>query len=105
PTVIGPAIVKARERLSNVAVLDELLARSERVAEPLRRIVERSGSTLTPGAVLLAVLFIAITAGVTVFSLSQSILVSVVVAVLVANAPLSFLRWKGRKRLALFEEQ
>ncbi len=105
PTMVGPAIVKAGERLSHLTLLDDLLRRSQRVAEPLRIISEQAGLTLTPGAILLSVLFAGITAGLTAFIASRSILLASLIALLVGNAPLSFLKWKGRKRLALFEEQ
>src|SRR5690349_21450087 len=56
PTRVGPAIVKAGEQLSHLPLFDDLVRRSQRIGEPLRRISEEAGSTLTPGAILLIVL-------------------------------------------------
>jgi tight adherence protein B len=105
PTVLGPAFVKTRERLSHLPFLDRLLTKSHRVTDPLRRLLDQAGSTLTPGAVLLAVVFIGITTALAVFFVSRSVLVAAGLGALAAHAPISFFRWRGRKRLALFEEQ
>src|SRR3954454_19209604 len=63
PTRVGAAIVKAAEQLNHLPMLDDLVRRSERIAGPLRRISEQAGSTLTPGAILLAVLSAGVVAG------------------------------------------
>ena len=52
--------VKARENLSSVDALDKLLARSDHVADPIRRLITRSGLKVNVGTIVLACVFCAI---------------------------------------------
>lgn len=105
PTTLGPAIVKAREQLSHLAVLNKLLAKWQRLANPLQRTLDSAGSTLTPGALLVAMAFVGATTALVVGVLSGSMLLALGIGALSSSLPLSFQRWRARKRLALFEEQ
>src|SRR5262245_48009538 len=53
-----PALARRAPPLSTLKGLDAMLGRSGKLIDPLRRLVEQSGLTLTPGGVILASILI-----------------------------------------------
>jgi tight adherence protein B len=99
--------VKSRENLSSVDVLDKLLARSDHVADPIRRLINRAGLKVNVGTIVLACIFCAfMTLALAVQLLPlPSILYAIPFAVAAGSIPIFYLRWAAAKRLATFEEQ
>src|ERR1700732_3796740 len=59
-TVLGPAIVKTRDRLSALGPLEWILIRCRGTREPLRLVLDRSGLPFTLGTLVLACVFLAL---------------------------------------------
>jgi tight adherence protein B len=104
-TVVGPALVKARDRLSALAPLESILLRFRSTIEPLRLMLDRSGLQFTLGTVLLACVFLALVTLVVVTRFAGSALLGVGVAAAIASLPLLYVRRRANQRLAKFEEQ
>jgi tight adherence protein B len=105
PTVLGPAIVKARERLSALGPLEWLLSQSRGTLEPLRLPLERSGLQFTLGTVVLACVFSALVALLAVAMLTGSVLLGLGAAAVIGILPILYVRRRASQRLAQFEEQ
>lgn len=106
----GPVPVKSRlldrgDTLSALGPLDALLSRYRRDVEPLRLIVERSGLQMSLGALVLACVFLGLTAGVAVSFLVRSALLGLVVGALAACLPIWYVNRAKNRRIAAFEEQ
>ncbi|MEQ1912796.1 MAG: type II secretion system F family protein [Vicinamibacterales bacterium] len=104
-TRLTDSVVKTRERLSAVRLMDAALMRWSAVVTPLGGLVTRSGLRVTVGTVVLAAVFLAVTA----------IAITAVLApwgslMLVAGAgaglvPILYLRRAAAKRVERFDEQ
>jgi tight adherence protein B len=99
------ALLKDRERLSDLGVLDRLLARSGQLTVPLQRTIEQSGLKLTIGTLLLASACTAALAFLLVSRLLHLTLVAAVVAAAAAFVPYAYVRSVRNKRMLKFEEQ
>jgi tight adherence protein B len=103
--LVGPAIVKTKDTLSNVGPLNTLLDRLEGTVGPLKKLIDRAGLKITVGTVLLSAIFLAVLAFFIVSQFSRSILFGLLAAPIAAALPFLYVRRKANKRLALFEEQ
>ena len=99
------ALLKDRERLSDLAHFDRLLARTGRFVRPLQQTIEQSGLKVTLGTILLASACTAALGFFLVYQLLHLTLVAAFVAALAAFLPFSYVRWVRNKRLLKFEEQ
>lgn len=101
----NPALLKPRERMSDVDLFDRLLASSGRALDPLRRTIEQSGLKVTPGTIILASACTAALAYALVWHFLHLALVAAVVAALAACLPFAYVRHVRTKRMLKFEEQ
>ena len=91
--------------LSTVPSIDKYLSRSKSVAQPLERLINRSGLTLTVGQLLLGMLFAGVTGAAAAFWLTREPLAAVACGFVFAALPWAAVRAAARRRLARFEEQ
>jgi tight adherence protein B len=103
--VLGPAIVKAHDRLSALGPLESILSRSRNTLEPLRLMLDRSGLQFTLGTVVLACVFLALVALLVVTRLVGSALLGLGAAAVTSILPLLYVRRRANQRLATFEAQ
>jgi tight adherence protein B len=99
------ALLKAPQRLSDMHVLDNLLARAGRFVEPLQRTIDQSGLKVTLGTILLASALTAALAFYLVHTFLHLTLVAAVVGALAACLPFAYVRYTRSQRLLKFEEQ
>jgi tight adherence protein B len=104
-TAAAAAVVKAPETLSAFSPLAALLRRQDRVVGGLRRAIHASGMNVTVGTVVLASLFLGLCAFAAAWQLTSRLWIGAIAASLVAWLPIAYLQYRGRKRMALFEEQ
>jgi tight adherence protein B len=99
------ALLKAPQRLSDMQLLDYLLARAGRLVSPLQRTIDQSGVKATLGTVVLA----SALTGAVVFYVAHTflhlLLVAAVLGVLAACMPFTYVRHMRSRRLLKFEEQ
>jgi tight adherence protein B len=91
--------------LSALKGLDALLSRSGRVVEPLRRAVDESGLSITIGLVVLASIFAASLAFVTVRLMTGFTWAAGVAAFAAGMIPYLLVRYAAMRRTHLFEDQ
>jgi tight adherence protein B len=105
PRIAKADIEKIDEPMSTFGPLDVLLRRFSLLSEPLDRIITQSDLPLTAGKlVLLCGFFASVTVAVVVVMTSH-VVAAFVLGVVAGAIPVMFVRFKGKKRLALFEEQ
>jgi tight adherence protein B len=102
---ITASVIKARERLSMIRLLDGALSRSHGLVAPIVALVARSGLQITVGTVLLSCIFCAIVTLVIATELRVPFLAAPIAAVLAGFLPIVYLRYVAKKRLSIFEEQ
>jgi len=97
--------VKREEVLSSVGAFDRLLKRSRRVSSPVQRVIAQAGISMKPGALLLlsAVAFLGTWA--LVWRFTNLWWLGLGLGLLASLAPLMVVRYKAKKRMAIFEEQ
>ena len=103
--LINQTVVKARQRLSAVGPLDQLLSRWDRVGNPVQRLLERSGTSWTVGTVVLAAVFCGVVGMLIMLQVSSSPVFALVAGAAFGLLPIAYLRRKARTRLEVFEEQ
>jgi tight adherence protein B len=100
------SFVKVRERLSAFQSLDTALRRSTVVTDPLTRLIEQAGLSITVGTVVLGSVFLAVVTFVLVTQFFRvSVLFALPLSVVAASLPVLYVKRAAQKRLALFEEQ
>lgn len=103
--VKNPALLKERERLSDLRSFEQLLVYSGRLVDPLRLTIEQSGLKVTPGTILLASACLAALAFFLVWNFLNLILVAAVAAAFASCLPFAYVRHARAKRMLKFEEQ
>ena len=98
-------LLKARESLSAVPLLETILLRWAGATVPVRAMVTRSGLRTTVGTVMMASLFLAVVTAAGLAWLTGSSLFALVGGVAAGSLPLLFVRRAARKRQDKFEEQ
>jgi len=99
-------VAKAPESLSAIGPLEGLLSRCQKLVEPLRQLMAQAGITrVTPGAILLACVFLATVAFAVVAKILASSLMGLGAAIVAASLPILYVRHAAAKRLQVFEEQ
>lgn len=104
-SVAGQTVIKEQQRLSTFGVLDRALERWGTAGNPLQQLIERSGTSMTVGRVVLASIFLALVALAIALQLTSSLLMGLLAAAGGSLLPTMYLRRKGTRRLAVFEEQ
>jgi tight adherence protein B len=87
-----------------VGPLDRVLERFQNFAD-LQGLIERSGSTMNLGTLILASVFCAVLAFLLGVQFARSAIIGGLLAVAGLTVPFMYLRRKAAKRLAVFEEQ
>jgi tight adherence protein B len=106
PEVIAAdGLTRRTAPLSALKGLDALLSRSGRVVEPLRRAVDESGLSITIGLVVLASIFAASLAFVTVRLMTGFTWAAGVAAFAAGMIPYLLVRYAAMRRTHLFEDQ
>jgi tight adherence protein B len=98
-------IIKAEERLSNVAALDKVLRRSNRVVSPLKTFIDQSGVKLTIGSYILSILCLALLGFVITYRFTFFFWFSLAGAAFFGAMPYWYVKRARTKRLYKFEEQ
>jgi tight adherence protein B len=99
------SLVTETAPLSSLPILDRLLARTDRVAQPLTMLVERSGLTVTVGQLVLATAFAALLGFALGWYFTSQPLAGLLLMALFAYLPISLVRFAAARRIAKFEEQ
>ncbi len=102
---LGPTVVRESERFSAVGPLDRALRRWQQPDSALSKVIARSGTQTTVGAILLASVLCALIGLLATIQVTSSIGLGLLVAAVMLLLPYFYLRGKGTKRLAVFEEQ
>ncbi len=103
--VLEGALLKEKERLSDVSAFDSALGRLGRVVSPMQRTIAQSGLKITVSTVLLASGCVAGLAYAGVTYWLHLPLVGLLAAVAAAFIPFGVVRYKRNKRMLQFEEQ
>jgi tight adherence protein B len=98
-------IIKAEDRLSNVAAFDKVLRRSDRVVSPLKTFIDQSGVKLTIGTFLLSIACLTLLGFVLTYRFTFSFWFSLAGAALFGAIPYWYVKRARTKRLYKFEEQ
>jgi tight adherence protein B len=98
-------IVKTESKLSAVGPVEHFLERFESLADPLRKLIERSGLKITVGLLVLATAFAAIGGYALVVLTTRMVSVGILVGAMLSAAPILYVKRAATKRVALFEEQ
>jgi tight adherence protein B len=102
---VSAALLKDRERLSDVGLLDLVLARSGVAVFALQRTISQSGLKVTVGAVLLTCACVAALVFALVLSWLHTPFLAAAFGVLGAWLPIAYVRMARNKRMLKFEEQ
>jgi len=104
-TAKAAALLKAPQRLSDMRLLDSLLARAGRIVEPLQRSIDQSGLKVTVGIILLASACMAAVGFFLIFYFMRLTLLAAVFGAVTAWLPFAYLRYVRNRRMLKFEEQ
>jgi tight adherence protein B len=98
-------LMKKEASLSALKVLDNVLARSGSLIDPLRQAIANSALPLTVGVVLLACGFAGAIAFFLITALTSSVWFGAIVGLIFTPAPFIYVRYAAAKRMSKFEEQ
>lgn len=98
-------LLKEQERLSNVAVLNQLLSQSQKISGPLQRLINQSGVRVTVGTLLLLCACSALLCYLLASYLIRLPLVGLLFALIGLYIPLGVMGFMRKRRLVKFEEQ
>jgi tight adherence protein B len=104
-SVVTEALLKDKDRLSDVSALDSALASLGRFTGPMQRTIAQSGLQVTVSTVLLGSGCLAGLAYIAVTNYLHLPLVGVAAAILAAFLPYSFVKMARNRRMLKFEEQ
>jgi tight adherence protein B len=102
---VGTALVREQQRLSDVHVLDRVLARTSQFTAPLQRTIEQSGLRVNVGTILLACACMAALVFFLVYRFLHLTAVAALLAAVAAWLPIAYVRIVRNKRMLKFEEQ
>jgi tight adherence protein B len=103
--VVNEALLRDRERLSDMGAFDAVLARMSRITDPMQRTIAQAGLRLTVGTVLLASACAGLLAYLLVMWFARMPLVAVAAGLVASYLPYGFVRMKRSRRMIKFEEQ
>jgi tight adherence protein B len=99
------ALMKDRERLSDVGFIEAILARFSQLVRPLQLTIAQSGLKITPGVVILSCMCSAALMFAFVSVYVGLPLLAFPFAALAGYVPYGYVRWVRSRRLLKFEEQ
>jgi tight adherence protein B len=102
---VHPVLITAEQRLSRFRWLDRVLAHFDRLVTPLQRTIDRADLSVTPGAVVLGCIFVALAVSTAVNYLTTVPFAGTVAGIAAAPLPLWYVGHRAHRRLAKFEEQ
>ena len=103
--MITAALLKEKDRLSDVGAFDAVLGNLGRVTGPMQRTISQSGLKVTVSTILLASACVAGLAYIAVTQFLHLPLVGLAAAVLAAFVPYSVVKMARNRRMIKFEEQ
>jgi tight adherence protein B len=98
-------LLREKERLSNLDLLDRLLARSSRLVQPMQQTIAQSGMRTTLGAILLMSGCLAGLTYLIVLSLTRLSIAGLAAAAFASTMPYLYVGRARTRRMAKFEEQ
>ena len=98
-------IERPTERLSNVRVMELVLARAKGVSGPLDRLVTQSGLKITVGTLVMLSALLALIGFAVVKTVTYYTYLGLIAAPLFGMLPYLFVRYARSRRMQLFEEQ
>jgi tight adherence protein B len=104
-TVINEALLKEKQRLSDVGAFDAVLSNMGRITEPMQRTIAQSGLNVTVSTVLLGSACVAGLAYAIVTNYLHMALAGLVAAAFASLMPYSFVNMRRNRRMIKFEEQ
>ncbi|MEO7272771.1 MAG: type II secretion system F family protein [Vicinamibacterales bacterium] len=104
-SVVTAALLRERERLSDMGAFDAVLARMGRVTDPMQRTLSQAGMNVTVGTVLLAMGCLGLLGYVGATWFLHMPLVSLLVGFAAAYLPYGIVKMKRTRRMFKFEEQ
>ena len=104
-SVVTAALLRERERLSDMGAFESLLARMSAITDPMQRTLSQAGMKVTVGTILLACGCLALLGYVAATWFLHMPLVGVAVGLACGYLPYGFVRMKRSRRMIKFEEQ
>jgi tight adherence protein B len=103
--IINEALLKEKQRLSDVGAFDVVLSSMGRITEPMQRTIAQSGVNVTVSTVLLASACVAGLAYAIVTNYLRMPLAGLVAAGIGSMLPYSYVKMERNRRMIKFEEQ
>src|SRR4029453_16011009 len=103
--IINEALLKEKQRLSDVGAFDVVLSSMGRITEPMQRTIAQSGVNVTVSTVLLASACVAGLAQAIVTTYLRMPLAGLVAAGIGSMLPYSYVKMERNRRMIKFEEQ
>jgi tight adherence protein B len=104
-SVVNAALLRERERLSDMGAFDTVLARMGGLTEPMQRTLHQAGMKVTVGTILLACGCLGVLGYLAATWFLHMPLVSLAFGLACAYLPYAFVRMKRSRRMIKFEEQ
>jgi tight adherence protein B len=105
PRIAKADIEKTDEPLSTLGPLEVVLRRWTGLSAPLQLMIEHAGIPLTVGKLVLLCVFCGTVTAAVIRLLTPYTLLALAAGIAVAAGPIVWVRFKAKKRLAVFEEQ
>ena len=105
PRKLAQALLKEREKLSEVGILENVLGNFGRIVEPMQRTIAQAGLRITVSTVLLASACVAGLTYIFVSSFLRMPFVGLGAGIAMAFVPYGLVRMKRNRRMIKFEEQ
>jgi tight adherence protein B len=99
------ALLKEKERLSDVGAFDAVLGNATHITDPIQRTIAQAGMNVTVSTILLAMAVSASIGYLLVITMMGLPLAGLFVAVLMGYAPYGFVKMRRNRRMIKFEEQ
>jgi tight adherence protein B len=99
------ALLKQRNNLSSVGGLDRLLVRWSSLSLPLQNLITQSGLKISVGVLVTSCVFVGLMTAFLLAMITRNTLFGLGAGLLTMWFPYLFVRFKAKKRLAVFEEQ
>ena len=99
------ALLKQRDNLSSVGGLDRLLVRWSSFSLPLQNLITQSGLKISVGALVASCVFVGVMTAFLLAMVTRYTLFGIGAGLVTMWFPYLFVRFKAKKRLAVFEEQ
>jgi tight adherence protein B len=93
------------EQLSQIRVMQSMLARAKGISVPLERMIAQAGLSITTGTLVLSSVLFGCAGYLVIKLLTHVTVLALVAAPVLASLPIVFVRWKRTRRFRTFEEQ